>query len=90
MHSCTFWDYQDMLRDTFLLAKLILATGGLTFIIGPQNASSMFPVTIILCTISMLFLPMLLSSIQTAMETPGLPLGMATISPGWKKNWFKH
>ena len=33
----------------------------------------------------MLVLPMLLSSIQTAKETPALVLGMNTVSPGWKK-----
>ena len=37
----------------------------------------------------MLILPMVLTSIQTAIEAPGLPLGFAKISPGWKKKLFQ-
>ena len=34
---------------------------------------------------SKLILPMVLTGIQTAIEAPGLPLGLAKISPGWKR-----
>ena len=33
----------------------------------------------------MLVLPIMFSSIQIAIEAPGLPLGLATVAPGWKK-----
>ena len=29
--------------------------------------------------------PMLASSVQTAMESPGLPLGLADVPAGWKR-----
>jgi hypothetical protein len=36
-------------------------------------------------TLSIIAIPMLLTSIQIAIENPGLPLGLSDITPGWKK-----
>ena len=43
----TFNYFKDIVKDTFLLAKMILATGGLAGIFFPQNALSKFVVQVI-------------------------------------------
>ena len=40
---------------------------------------------VIYSTLSIIAIPMLLTSIQIAIENPGLPLGLSDITPGWKK-----
>ena len=46
---------------------------------------------VIYSTLSIIAIPMLLTSIQIAIENPGLPLGLSDITPGWKKKTaFTH
>ena len=40
---------------------------------------------VIYSTLSIIAIPMLLTSIQVAIKNPGLPLGLSDITPGWKK-----
>ena len=35
--GATLFEYQDILRDIFLLAKMILAIGGLKYILDPNS-----------------------------------------------------
>ena len=42
----TFVDYQDISKDTFFLAKMISAAGGLMIVFSNQNSASMFAIMV--------------------------------------------
>ena len=42
----TFVDYQDISKDTFFLAKMISAAGGLMIVFSSENSASMFAIMV--------------------------------------------